>query len=60
MTTTNVAISWTLLIMAGFFMFLAIFVANGSVERLMLLMASIIFDCIAFGMFLQQLIGRKR
>jgi hypothetical protein len=60
MTDTGIAICWTLLILAGFFFFLGIFVAHGYLEKLELLGAIVILDCIAFGMFFQQLLGRKK
>jgi len=53
------AISWTLVIMAAFFLFLAIFIANGTLEKIELVVASLAFDFVALGMFLGEYIGAK-
>ena len=60
MTDTDVAISWTLVIMAGFFIFLGIFVAKGSLERIEFLVAGLMSDFVALGMFIQQVFEERK
>lgn len=45
--------------MAGFFLFLAIFIADGTLQKIELLIGCFAFDLVALGMFLGEWIGAK-
>jgi hypothetical protein len=43
--------------MAAFFLFLGISIANGAIEKIELFGAALVFDFVAFGMFIGEWIG---